>query len=97
MVQKSCTTWDVKNLITNGINYQPQLVFSPDFQRTINSIEATQYLKDGFNSFEQIPHDDLFLQFYRWRILTKRHVEATSKNTHKPIDEPKKKKRRSII
>ena len=25
------TTWDVLSLVNNGINYQPQLVFSPDF------------------------------------------------------------------
>ena len=25
------TTWDVQNLVNNGINYQPQLVFPPDF------------------------------------------------------------------
>ena len=32
MVQKSqTTTWDVSNLVNNGINYQAQLVFSPDF------------------------------------------------------------------
>ena len=24
--KNSCTTWDVKNLVNNGINYQPQLV-----------------------------------------------------------------------
>ena len=24
--KKSCTTWDVLNLVNNGINYQPQLV-----------------------------------------------------------------------
>ncbi len=28
---KSYTTWDVWKPINNGINYQPQLVFSPDF------------------------------------------------------------------
>ena len=26
MEKKSCTTWDVKNSVTNGMNYQPQLV-----------------------------------------------------------------------
>ena len=26
MLQKSCTIWDVQNLVNNGINYQPQLV-----------------------------------------------------------------------
>ena len=31
------TTWDVQNPVNNGINYQPQLVFSPDFW-TINRI-----------------------------------------------------------
>ena len=32
MVQKFCTTWDgAETLNKNGINYQPQRVFSPDF------------------------------------------------------------------
>ena len=26
--KKSCTTWDIQNLVNNGINYQPQLVQS---------------------------------------------------------------------
>ena len=53
--------------LTTNLNW-----FSPPNFWTINSIEATQYLKDGFNSFEQIPHDDPFPPFLQVKNLTKR-------------------------
>ena len=37
---KLCTTWDVWNPKNNGINFQPQLVFSPDFWLPSTSITS---------------------------------------------------------
>ncbi len=39
---KSCTTWDVQNLVNNGINYQPQLVQDFSHQQYVSSLEGIE-------------------------------------------------------
>ena len=63
MVQKSQRHLGYIKPVNNGINYQPQLVFSPDFGRTINSISlskiqrslvAISILKEKISSFLRV-------------------------------------------
>ena len=66
-------TWDAQNPVNNGINYQPRLVFSPDFfpQETIEKmrnnripyLEAREVLGKKtwtWGHFFLIGFDDLF-------------------------------------
>ena len=46
---KSCTTWDVWNLINNGINYQPQLVQDFSHQQYESLVVVRKLCKDMQN------------------------------------------------
>ena len=50
--KKSCTTWDVSNLVNNGINYQPQLVIAGFRPSTIWGPHQPKYDSSHFDSYE---------------------------------------------
>ena len=64
--KKSCTTWDVQNIVHNGINYQPQLVnYQPQLVSRIFSHQQHQR-----NEQEMVAVKSPYMIFYfdQWII-----------------------------
>ena len=91
--KNSCTTWDVKNPVNDGINYQPQLVSLPDFwlpsttyQNTVEEhlVSLSHHLQGFRHPNSGWPWDFWLPSTVAWRNLPRFSLQPTEVNFLKP-------------